>query len=409
MRINKNSFFMSSMFWLMIIYCNTYMVWPVEFRAVLYGGVCLLIGIFFIFINPKRKIIPLNYVFIMMTIYFLYSCLNAVIMYESIEKLVIGLYEYLFLVFLFFFCIYGYMYVSFEKIRTFLCVFGVIVSLLSICEYNIGINFFHDRHIMAWDYYGDGLIRGTVFAASPMECGTLICIYIFSCLERWIKTKKYIYIVSMLLGFCGLWSTHSRGPLIAFIITLVFFVSLYIFYQYGISIKRFLYVFMCFLLCIPLLVYIVNGNVALYEWLLSIKDFEYDTSNALRLAFWLNAINTIFYDAYNFLFGIGLASTGALGLGTTSITVTESGILKRWMEGGMFMMLLYYSFIFLLLRYMVKVCKSFPREGVYILSCLICILIEDVTLQITESFNVSFMFWLLAARGFLLSKSISGR
>ena len=66
------------------------------------------------------------------------------------------------------------------------------------------------------------------------------------------------------------------------------------------------------------------------------------------------------------------------------------------------MMILYYSFIFLLLRYIMKVCKKFPREGVYILSCLICILIEDTTLQIMESFNVTFMFCLLAARGFLL-------
>ena len=166
---------------------------------------------------------------------------------------------------------------------------------------------------------------------------------------------------------------------------------------------------MCVFLSMPLLVYIVNGNDVFYEWLLSIKDFEYDASNALRLAFWLNAINTIFYDAYNFLFGIGVASTGSLGLGTTSITVTESGILKRWMEGGMFMMLLYYGFIFLFLRYMVKVCKSFPREGVYILSCLICILIEDITLQITESLNISFMFWLLAARGFLLGQAANSK
>ena len=409
MRINQNSFLISSVFWLMIVYSNTYMIWPVAFRAVLYGIVCLLIGVFFLLINPKRKVVSLNYLFIMMMVYFIYSCLNAVIMYESIEKLAIGLYEYLFLVLLFFFCIYGYIYVEFEKIRIFLCIFGVVVSLLSICEYNMEINFFHDRQIMAWDYYGDGLRRGTVFAASPMECGTLICIYIFSCLESWIKTKKKIYVISMLIGFCGLLATHSRGPLVAFIIAFVIFVSLYIFYQYGISIKRIFYVFMCVFLSMPLLVYIVNGNDVFYEWLLSIKDFEYDASNALRLAFWLNAINTIFYDAYNFLFGIGVASTGSLGLGTTSITVTESGILKRWMEGGMFMMLLYYGFIFLFLRYMVKVCKSFPREGVYILSCLICILIEDITLQITESLNISFMFWLLAARGFLLGQAANSK
>lgn len=405
MRINKSSFLISSVFFLTIIYCNTYMVWPVEFRAALYGIVSLLIVGFFLFENPKRKIVSANYLFIMMTLYFIYCCMNIVIMYESIEKLLIGLYEYIFLVSLLFFCIYGCIYVHFEKIIMFLCFFGFVVSILSICEYSMGMNFFHAKQIMSWDYYGDGVTRGTVFSTSPMECGILICIYIFSCLERWIKTNKIMYIILLVVGFCGLIATHSRGPLVSFMLSFFIFLFTYVFYKYGIRLRRFFNIFLFLGIIVSALFYSVNGN----EWILSIMDFEYDPSNALRFAFWINAINIIFFDTYNFLFGIGLASTGALGLGTTSITVTESGILKRWVEGGIFMMLLYYSFIFLLLRYMVKVCKSFPREGVYILSCLICILIEDVTLQITESFNVSFMFWLLAARGFLLSKSISGR
>ena len=81
--------------------------------------------------------------------------------------------------------------------------------------------------------------------------------------------------------------------------------------------------------------------------------------------------------------------------------VTESGVLKRFVEGGLFMMILNYLIIFKIIALGIKNLKKqnikVKREIIYAISCITVILIDDCTLQVTEDIGTSCLFWLFMA------------
>ena len=129
----------------------------------------------------------------------------------------------------------------------------------------------------------------------------------------------------------------------------------------------------------------------------SIFNWNTDESNVLRKYFWNHFID-IFKS--NFLYGIGVSSTGAR-VGTTSIGPTESGVLKRFVELGIFGGTVFYVILVTIFisvfQYLIKNKDNVKVKLILItlLSSVIVIFVDDITYQICEIQPTMFFNWFI--------------
>lgn len=396
MIISTNNIFTKIMAWLVIIHITTVSMWSIYIKAFIYMGILIIIGNYFI--KYKKNICffrktNLDLIFLM---YFFYCIFNLILMFDNTVKFIYGIYEYIFYISFLFFWMEIFSYIKFDYIEKYICFISIVTSFISIYEYVFQSYIFSQEGYLVWNVEGDAVFRAIAFATSPMTLGILVDIYILTAFKKFIESRKKIYIFLIVLNFISLICTYSRGPLVALIASII---------VYGVlSMKK---IKIKYIFYIVILVSIIIITLNMYDSndiivrIYSIIDWDDDPANLGRILIWLQSINIIFSDIYTFLFGIGLASTGALGLGQFTIMVTESGVLKRFVEGGLFMMILNYLIIFKIIALGIQSLKKqnikVKREIIYAISCITAILIDDCTLQVTEDIGTSCLFWLFMA------------
>ena len=137
---------------------------------------------------------------------------------------------------------------------------------------------------------------------------------------------------------------------------------------------------------------------SMFQW--SDNSDQNWTANSTRLELWQNAIRVIFTGT-NWLHGIGSAATGARAIEYGGF-VTESGVLRRAVEFGIPISILYYGFVFALIRrgYWCAKKNNSPHIGLMV-GLIACIMVEDTILQVTEEISITLFFWLFIS--FLLN------
>lgn len=129
----------------------------------------------------------------------------------------------------------------------------------------------------------------------------------------------------------------------------------------------------------------------------SVFDWSNNGSNVQRKSFWDHFLN-LFKN--NFLYGIGISSTGSR-VSTTSIGPTESGVLKRFVELGVFGGLIFYLIIGTIFtcafKYLIKSKDNIGMMLILItlLSSVFVIFIDDITYQICENQSTMFFNWFI--------------
>lgn len=393
--------------WINLIHVLTFMLWPIEIRIVAYFFI--IVGIIMFFFLISRKTIKINILPILLCLYYIYSILNSVFMYSNNEKFIYGIYQYVFYPSIMICSLYTLSGLNFSRIENFVCFISIITSIIAMFEFGFKEYIIVDKGYLLWNIGDENPVyRSMAFSDSPMTLGTMLGIYILTCIERYYITRKSIFIAIIFLNFLALFTTYSRGSLVASLGGVFFYFILMhkkINFKYFIS-KTF------FVIIMIIIIMSINNDMFgnLFMRIETIFDWENDPSNWGRIVAWLESINIIFSSVYNFVFGIGLASTGALGIGKFTILVTESGVLKRFVEGGITMLMLYYIPVNMIIYKGIKIVRSLSNENekiriAYTVSSMITILIHDCVLQITESISISFFFWLFAARILIGSKT----
>lgn len=397
MEISIKNIFTNTFIWLLIFHFTTFMLWPVPIKVILYSIVFIITIKYFLLTNRKYNIIKYDIFSLLLIIYFFYCFFNMFIMYEQIERLVYGFYEYIFYTMFMFIFLEGFSNINIRYFKNYMCFISIITSIIAIIEYIFQIYLINTEGYLTWNEEGDSIFRAMAFSTSPMTLGILLDIYIFTSIDRYIESKKKIFIFIALFNFIALLSTYSRGPLIAFIGGIIVYWLLYHKKSIG---KNIIFLIIIFAI-ISIFMFVGDSSADLLIRFRSILDWDENASNVQRMLYWVMSLNIIFDNISNFVLGIGLASTGAMGLGVSSIMVTESGVLKRFVEGGVIMIILNYAIIGMIFF---KGIKSIDYLGItekgtciYAIACIVSILIMDCTLQVTEDTTTSFFFWLFLA------------
>lgn len=287
-----------------------------------------------------------------------------------------------------------------EKLIQKIHAFGFVIVALSWYEYltkNYLIGDFHNEI-----FYSDATytFRAAVFSRSYLSHGMVIGFVSLCAYYLFLKTNNKAYLLSSLFCWVSILTTSSRGPLVATFLALIL---AYIINQYRISKKKkkekrvvVWLVVLCLLLAgVAILKSTFTvGNETINYFLYrarQIINWTSDAGNVGRLHIWQRTIEWFKTDVF---FGIGPSKTGSWG--EAALGVTESGVLKRLCELGIIGFTIYYLFIFFVMKKGIKNYKSADRQKKinYILyfSIVICVLINDITLQSTEEIIVSFIY-----------------
>lgn len=392
----------------MTYYC-TYMLWDSKTRIIKYIILALLlIGIFIElakFFQNRRPSIHDNiliFLFVLLEgIFFIY----AIAAEERLQKNV-ALYQYNFYIFLLCAAIFYVDKKYFYKILGILRYLGCLLSLFAIYE------FITRAYIIPADnewygriYFGGvWLIRSRVFSDSPMVFGLIMALLTIISFDYYHRSKNIINLVITIMNLVGVALSASRGPYVSLAVGVFFY---YLFdertnkkklIKIGIEIIA-LIIFFVLLINIlsetnSTIAYIYARITSIFEW--SGSNNENWSANTTRLGLWENAVNILFTGT-NWIHGIGAAATGARSLDINGF-VTESGVLRRLVEFGIFIAFLYYIFLFRLIKYGYKKAKKNKSQNIALaIALIVCILVEDTILQITEEISISFFLWLFIA------------
>ena len=377
---------------------------------VLLGAVVCL---FYIYKNRNKKDFIYKFVLINF-MFFIYVIINGIIN-GNIKRLIYGGYQYI-LYGMIFYAMYIFIKkIDIKKFLNYIIIFNVMNSLICIYEYITRRNLIpSDYGQIAYD--GVVIYRGRAFFGSFLNAGVVLAMSVFLALFFVIKfyrekNKKqaFVYLGIILIYILGIFSTGSRGPLVSLVGGLLF---LFVTYSVLISERRKQNI-------IILSILIILGLVSLLI-ILNIDTSKIDNS---ALSFAIHRIQTIFdwttdpgnvmrIERWNFgldlfkqspLWGVGIATTGAKGLGTFSLGVTESGVIKKLAELGIVGSILFYAqFIYI---GMISYKNIFSKDNIFekrifillLISSIVALLIEECIYQALEAEVVAFYLWMFVA------------
>ena len=369
----------------------------IVFKLVFYGCIAYgILGYVIIILIHNRRILygisPVTIItFILLIVAFGILCLNV----QDSDQRIRGLYQYVF--YLMIFLATGY-YVSKCNLNAafdFLRQFGVVLSICSLYEqitrhYIIGM-----ATKSYWTTYStvnndnSGAIRAVVFSGSFLAFGILMAVISIVAFYFYLKDKKLKNLIVLVFDVIGLLMSMSRGPWLA---TAVAFSLMYI--NAGASLQwrlrtknvfKIIGIYIALIMAMAILSNYISAINSVWTRVVSIFAWSgNDLGNLGRISRWVSAIDIF---KRNWAFGIGPASTGS-----RYTIITESGVLKRLIECGFFVTLLYYIFIIDIVKQGFR--NAWRTKNPYImvaLGVIICILFEDIYLQITEEINVYFL------------------
>lgn len=356
----------------------------------------------------------LNKFILLNIIFFLYVMING-ILNKDIKRLIYGGYQYI-LYGMIFYAVYIYIKeINLKKIIDYVIIFNVINSLICIYEYVSRSNLIPTEYgQIAYD--GIVIFRGRAFFGSFLNAGVVLGMTVFLALYFLLKSIKeknnkqiFGYSSAILIYILGIFSTGSRGPLVSLFGGLIF---AFIIYSILLSKKRkqnFIILGVIAILGIISLLIILNIDATKLDSsalsfaihrVQTIFDWSTDPGNVMRIERWNFGLDLF---KQNPVFGVGIATTGAKGLGTFSLGVTESGVIKKLAELGIVgSLLFYFQFIFIGVLAFKKIIskETIFEKKIFILlivSAIVMLLIEECIYQALEAEVVAFYLWMFVA------------
>lgn len=277
-------------------------------------------------------------------------------------------------------------------------IFGLIIAVLSWYEYLTKSYLIGSFRNTIQYRYSEYTLRAAVFSRSYLSHGVVLGFITLCAFYLFLKTEKKRYFFSTLFCWISILTTSSRGPLVSTFIALVL---AYIMNQYRISKKidkKLLVWFGISCLAIVVLVFLNSSFTTKNEIInyffyrtRQIINWSGDAGNIGRLSIWKRTMEWFKTDIF---FGIGPSKTGSWG--KSSIGVTESGVLKRLCELGIIGFIIYYLFIYLILKNGIYKYKRLTEQEkisfILFFSVTVLVLVNDITLQSTEEIMVSFIY-----------------
>jgi len=384
------------------IYFSSKMLWDnVPYVFKIFSYMCIIFAILFALYQIKLKYNTLI-IQIAFFIYCSYIVFNGMIN-ENIHRFTQGIYQYIFFVCVLFVGLVFYNNVNLTNIFKLLAYFLFAIALLSFVEFSqksyILGGTMEAGHI-SWEGDFDLAFRTKVFTRSYLSHGVILGLGVLINYYIYKRLKQKFFFFSSLTCYFAIFTTQSRGPLVATTLATIFLL-----YNFNSFLRK--KVFIIFIPIIILIGFIIlsdfnTGNSLLdyyFHRVRSIFDWESERSNVDRAFLWLTALEMF---SNNILLGIGICATGSWDpTWTHSLTVTESGVLQRLVELGILGFVIYYGFVILLIKNIAKRIKYLPKEKVketlLCISCAILILVDDCTLQVTEEFMITFFLWFFMA------------
>nr|WP_300324897.1 O-antigen ligase family protein [uncultured Anaerostipes sp.] len=384
-------------------------------KVLFYGSVFLGIMSFFIDIlfRPKGRnlLIVLGF-----TIYGIYIVLNGKILSNE-AQFSQGMLEYILYTFYF---LSSYYYIKKGKIKEnafkgFIYL-GSGLSLLALYEYISRTSLIPDDTYSVYYFEGGySSFRARVFCESPLTfCMMLGILFLFSTYLIIIKKNKQMSIPTILL-LVGMFCTGSRGPLIGTLCGAVTIICL-TWRAEPLTRKRAEKFLIGFWIAIAAVMIIAVAGEAgmIHTGITSIDniikrfsssfDFTNEWGNVARLRIWTRYIE-IFKQ--HFWIGIGIAQTSSTVL-TNTLTVTESGLLKRLVETGFLGTILYLALV--CLPIIMIVCKKSSDHHTedykkLAIGLFVAVGIEDIVLQLFADVMSMYVFWSFIAMAYYLNMS----
>jgi O-antigen ligase len=303
-----------------------------------------------------------------------------------------------------------------KKFLNFILSINTILSYVLLYEFITRKNILYTTDFGKMAYDGITVVRGKAFFGSFLNAGIVLsvsCFFAIYFIINTIKNRKFkysmIYIFYFLSYIVGILSTGSRGPFVIIFAGVIFAIILYgVFLSSNkkLAIKIILSLLAVIVIAVPIILNIdisrINNKMLSFilHRIQSIFNWSSDQGNVERIKSWEFSFGLI---KSNPIFGVGVASTGAKGVGSFGIGVTESGLLKKFAEMGVVGLILSYSIFALIMITAIKKLKdktiSFNNKIFILLaaSSFFAIMVEDVIYQSTEAEVVSFYLWLIVA------------
>ena len=341
-----------------------------------------------------------------------YYVLNAISLTD--RRLIFnGLYSYLYYQLLLLAWLYALKKINVRKLFSIFEIFGIVSSLLGAHEVQTG------TLLLGGTAYGKSfsnyyIVRAVVFSGSFLTLGMFLAICVIISFFQYESTKKFIHIISMVMSLMGLIVTSSRGPLVATIICLILMYLLFDTSNFRTRARKVITLVLTIVVLSIVFLLLANTVMKNNYYVLyirnrfqSIFDWTNESGNVGRVNRW-----ALFRKMFskNWLFGIGIGGSGTRAAQLTGALNTESGVLKRLLELGIFGSIIYYLLIFNILKngfqYYIACTKTHKDSAILAgLAIIIAILIEETIMQITETIMVSNVFWMFIAYIILASQA----
>lgn len=353
--------------------------------------------------------------FLLNVVFFIYVIINGLIN-KNFTRLIYGGYQYILYYFIFFTV---YIFIDKNKINSlfkYILSFNFVNSIVLIYEFITKKNILNTTDFGQMAFEGTVVIRAKAFFGSFLNGSIVLCVvtlialyYLMEAIGDKNKKNIYLYSIFIVTYLGGIFATGSRGPLVALGSGILFFIIFYSLILSKNKRKSIIIITMLTLLVIMLLLIILRIDVSnidnkLFSFIIhriqSIFNWTSDQGNVERIQSWKFAFSLI---ETNPIFGVGIASTGAKGVGSFAIGVTESGFLKRFAEMGVVgLVLSYLIYISIIKEGIKKVLNPTVNSNnklllLILVSIIIAILVEEFIYQATEAEVVSFYLWMIGA------------
>lgn len=373
------------------IYFTTKLMWdsiPYVFElfsigVIAYGAV----RAFTVNIHKRGSLIVL---YIILSIYIL---INAFLQ-DSVNQFQRALYEYIFYMLIFWATYYWGRFSKVEDWSEILIKIGIIVSGLSWLEFLT-----HHYLIANTIKYTDSTgFRTIVFSRTFLAHGMVLTFFTLLAVYKYFMEKKKSSLFWSVFFFLTIFTTGSRGPLVACIIGAYMMLFIYEATSYGFTLKKVVFILS------SLIVFIFAWYILLSDFQIGNSTFDYFLDRFRSVLNWStddgNKGRTVIWNYYfnvfkeNFWFGIGPSQTGSWNL-SGKYGVTESGILKRLCELGIIGASLHYIFVFNIFFRGIRRLKKHKNDTnmIFYLGLFIAVFVDDITLQATEEIIVAYFMW----------------
>jgi hypothetical protein len=382
-----------------MIYFSSKILWDkIPYLFTLISWLCIIFATLFAFwqmkFNPK--------ILLLYVLFCIYIIFNGVIN-ENPQRFIRAMYEYIFYISILFTGLVYCNKINLTNVFKIFASFSLLIALLSFLEYSTGryiLGGVYESEYIKWEGETNIAFRTKVFTRSYLSHGIILGLGSLVNLYLYKKFNLKYFAFFSIICYCAIFTTQSRGPLVAVTLAISFLLC-----NLDSSVKKkllkillFVSPLFCFVFFVPF-----DTGVSLLDFyfhrIRSIFDWSGDAGNLGRLLLWANALEMF---KGNILLGIGVSATGSWDSSwVNSLTVTESGVLKRLIELGVLGFVIYYGFILLLIKKVMKRVKFLQidefKETLFCISCAILILIDDITLQVTEEIMVTFFLWFFIA------------